>query len=140
MDERISERLSLFEQAVDRDATLDEVTQDAGAALSELMSSQADWQLLFIEFWAQAMRDPGLRDEFARHRRAAREVIARFVQRQADQAGVELSLPADQLAVALLAVSNGIAIERLADPDSVDPSILGVVLRLLLSGLEVPAA
>jgi hypothetical protein len=33
--------------------------------------------------------------------------------------------PADQLAVAVLALSNGIAIEQLADADTVDTSILG---------------
>jgi AcrR family transcriptional regulator len=138
MRERIDERLALVAAAADRQTTLQDTTRDAGAGLAELIFSQADWHLLFIEFWARAVRDPSLRKEFARQRRAARELIARFIQQQAAQLGTELPAPADQLAVAVLALSNGIAIEQLADPDTVDPSVFGTTLGLLLNGLGMP--
>jgi len=139
MSERIDERLKLATAAVQRESPAEgevsagEITREAAAGLAGLMESQADWHLLFIEFWARAVRDPALREEFALHRRAAREVIARFLEQQATQAGVELPAPAEQLAVAVLALSNGIAIEHLADPDTVDPKILGTILSLLLN-------
>jgi AcrR family transcriptional regulator len=140
MRERIGERLALVAEAVDRQTTLEDTTRDAGAGLSELIFSQADWHLLFIEFWARAVRDPTLREEFARQRRSARELIARFLDQQAAQMGIELAAPAEQLAVAVLALSNGIAIEQLADPDAIDPSILGVILGLLLNRQGIPTA
>lgn len=140
MAERIDERLELVAEAVDRQSTPEGMTSDAGSRLVELISSQADWHLLFIEFWARAVRDPSLREGFARHRRAARDVIARFLERQAAEVGVELPIPADQLAVAVLALSNGITIEQLADPDGVDPSTFSVILGLLLHGLRGPTA
>lgn len=144
MEERIGERLQLIATAVQHAASAEigssagEMTREAAGGLAELMGSQTDWHLLFIEFWARAVRDPELRDDFARHRRAARGVIAAFLERQAAQAGVPLPAPADQLAVAVLALSNGIAIEHLADPDTVDLSIFATVLALLLTAL--PAA
>lgn len=138
MAERIGERLALVAEAADRQSTPEAMTSDAGSGLVGLISSQADWHLLFIEFWTRAVRDAGLRKEFARHRRAAREVIARFLEQQAAQVGVDLPAPADQLAVAVLALSNGIAIEQLADPDNIDPSTFGVILGLLLQGLRSP--
>lgn len=138
MQERIGERLALAAEAVNPQATPDVITRDAGGGLAELISSQADWHLLFIEFWARAVRDPSLREEFAHHRRAARNLIARFLEHQAHQLGIDLPAPADQLAVAVLALSNGIAIEQLADPDTVDPSTFGVILGLLLNGLATP--
>jgi AcrR family transcriptional regulator len=140
MAERIGERLALVAEAVDRQSTPDSMTSDAGSGLVELISSQADWHLLFIEFWARAVRDPSRREGFARHRRAAREVIARFLEQQAAQVGVDLPAPADQLAVAVLALSNGIAIEHLADPENIDPSTFGAILGLLLQGLAAPAS
>ena len=140
MRERIGERLALVAAAVERQTTIEGTTRDAGAGLSELIFSQTDWHLLFIEFWARAVRDPSLREEFARQRRAARELIARFLDEQAAQMGIELAAPAEQLAVAVLALSNGIAIEHLADPDTIDPSIFGVILGLLLNGLGTPTA
>jgi AcrR family transcriptional regulator len=137
MRDRIDERLALVAAAVDRQTTLQDTTRDAGAGLAELIFSQADWHLLFIEFWARAVRDPSLRKEFARQRRAARELIAQFIQQQAAQLGTDLPAPADQLAVAVLALSNGIAIEQLADPDTVDPSVFATTLGLLLNGLGI---
>ncbi len=101
--------------------------------------NQADWQLLFIEFWARAVRDPNLREEFARQRRAARELIARFIEQQAARPGVDLPAPSAQLAIAVLALSNGIAIEHLADPETVDRSVFGATLGLLLGGLGTDA-
>jgi len=138
MRERIDERLALVAAAVDRQTTLQDTTRDAGAGLVELIFSQADWHLLFIEFWARAVRDPSLRQEFARQRRAARELIAQFIEQQAARMEIELPAPADQLAVAVLALSNGIAIEQLADPDAIDPSVFGTTLGLLLNGLGIP--
>jgi AcrR family transcriptional regulator len=138
MRERIGERLALVTEAVDRQTTVEGMTRDAGDGLVELVSGQADWHLLFIEFWARAVRDPSLMDEFARQRRSARELIAHFLERQAAQTGRSLPAPADQLAVAALALSNGIAIEQLADPGNIDPSIFGVILNLLLRGSGEP--
>ncbi len=138
MRERIDERLALVAAAVDRQTSLQDATRDAGASLAVLIFRQADWQLLFIEFWTRAVRDPTLRKEFARHRRAARELIAAFLELQAAQLGIELPAPPDQLAIAVLALSNGIAIEQLADPQTVDPSIFGTTLSLLLNGLGIP--
>src|ERR1700689_292354 len=51
MRERIRERLELVNKAVERQATVRDITRDAGSALAELISSQAEWHLLFIEFW-----------------------------------------------------------------------------------------
>jgi AcrR family transcriptional regulator len=138
MRERIRERVELVTKAVERQATVRDITRDAGSALAELISSQAEWHLLFIEFWARAVRDPDLRDEFARERRSARGLIASLLQEQATEASVELPAPAEQLAVAALALANGIAIEHLADPDTVDTSTFGVILGLLLDGLTIP--
>jgi AcrR family transcriptional regulator len=138
MRERIDERLALATAAVERQATVGEITRDASSGLAQLMSSQRDWHLLFIEFWARAVRDPELHHEFARERRSVRGLIARFLEARAAEAEINLPAPADQLAVAVLALSNGIAIEHLADPDTVDPSTFGVVLSLLLDGLLAP--
>jgi AcrR family transcriptional regulator len=140
MRERIGERLDLVAEAVERQATVGDITRDAASAVAKLISSQADWHLLFIEFWARAVRDPDLSKEFARERRSVRGLIARVLQERAAEAKVDLPAPAEQLAVAVLALSNGIAIEHLADPDTVDASTFGVILGLLLDGLVIPSA
>ena len=138
MEERINERLALVADVIDRQGAISDTMRDIGAGLAELIHSQADWHLLFIEFWARAVRDPALREEFARHRRAARQLIADALEHQAKLAGSDLPAPADQLAIAVLALSNGIAIEQLADPDTIDPATFGAILSILLAG-DLPA-
>jgi AcrR family transcriptional regulator len=132
MRERIRERVELVTRAARDQASVRDITRDAAGGLAELISSQAEWHLLFIEFWARAVRDPELRDEFARERRSARAAVASLLQEQAARSNVELPAPAEQLAVAVLALANGMAIEHLADPETVDPSTFGVILGLLL--------
>ncbi len=139
MREHIDERLALVSATVSRESTLADAKRDAAVGLGELISSEADWQLLFIEFWVRAVRDPDLRDEYVRQRRVARELIAQFVERHAAHLGVKLRAPADQIAVVVLALTNGIAIEQLADPERIDPSLFAITLELLLDGLQVPA-
>jgi AcrR family transcriptional regulator len=139
MRERIRERLDLVTQAAERESSVEDATREAAGGLAELISSQAEWHLLFIEFWARAVRDPVLREEFAQERRATRAQIAALLQRQAAEAKVTLPAAPDQLALGLLALANGIAIEHLADPETVDTSVFAVILSLLLDGLDARA-
>jgi AcrR family transcriptional regulator len=135
LHERIAERLALVTEAIDAQATAGEAAFEVGRALAGLSVEQGDWHMLFIEFWAQAVRDPQRREEFARHRRQVRDLIAGFLERLAVVHEVTLPAPAEQLALAILALSNGISIERLADPQSVDPATFATTLNLLLGEL-----
>jgi AcrR family transcriptional regulator len=139
MRQRIGERVVLAGRAVDRQDSAREMMRDAGSAVASLIESESDWHLLFIEFWSRAVRDPALREEFTHERRSARALIARFLQQRAVEAGVQLPAEPEQLAIAVLALSNGIAIEHLADPERVDPSVFTAILSLLLDGLLLPS-
>ena len=46
---------------------------------------------------------------------------------------LELALPAEQLAIAIDALADGIARQKLADPDAVPDELMGSVLSLLLA-------
>jgi hypothetical protein len=86
-----------------------------------------EWQLLFLEFWQRAMRDPDARAQFVRHRRDLRDAIAMAIEKR----GVALPMPARDLATVFLALSNGLAIEHLPDPDQVPKRLFGDVLAAL---------
>ena len=47
---------------------------------------------------------------------------------------LELAIPAEQLAVAIDALADGIARQKLADPDAVPDELMGRVLSLLFAG------
>jgi AcrR family transcriptional regulator len=133
MEDRIGGRIDQVRAAGDRLAEPADRLQSAAAELEGLIETDADWHLLFIEFWARAVRDPDLRKELAERRRPMRELIAGFLEEQATALGRELPAPADQLAVIVLALSNGLAVERLADPAAVDGDVYATALRLMFA-------
>jgi AcrR family transcriptional regulator len=98
-----------------------------GDALMQAAIDDDEWQLLFLEFWLRAMRDPDARAQFVEHRRELREAIAKAI----EERGVPLPMPARDLATLLLALSNGLAIEHLPDPGEVPTRLFGDVLAAL---------
>jgi hypothetical protein len=84
------------------------------------------WHLAFLEFWAASIR--GQREnaeELRERRREFRDEIAGELVR----AGVDEH--ADQLAVLILALSNGLAVERAIDAESADGVFAFALERLV---------
>jgi len=77
--------------------------------------------LLFVEYWAYAVRDPERREAFAERFAAFRETTARML-------GVDDGDPA---AVAVNALVYGIAFQRLVEPDAVPDDLLAKALERL---------
>jgi AcrR family transcriptional regulator len=130
---RLDQRLALVADAADGERDLAELLSDAEDDLARLFTTQHDWHLLFIECWTRAVRDPRRRAEWARQRRAAQAVIADFFERHAAATGATLPAPAAELALAAMALSNGLAMEHIADPDAVDAGLFSRMLGLLVT-------
>lgn len=136
MDDRVSARIEAtarsFSEAGERVAGV----REAGARLIAAVHADADWQKLFIEYWSRAMRDSTMRDALADRRRELRRAITEALERGAAEHGLSFTLPTDQLAVTLLALSNGLAIEALLDEEAVPTELFG---RLLGGLVEEPS-
>ena len=85
------------------------------------------------------MRDPEAARRFAERHARMRTLIGRIVEGIARDLGSELSLPRDQVATALIALFNGYAIERLADPEAAPDELLAHATTAVLRGLSHPA-
>jgi AcrR family transcriptional regulator len=134
MSSQINDRLSQITNSIGAHTTFAEFSHDAGRVLSDATAGDPKWHLTFIEFWTRAMRNPKLRRDFAAHRRAARDVIADYLEDHAARLGVTLPIPAPQLAITLLALSNGLAIEQLLEPGHADKSLLPDLLEAAARG------
>ncbi|MGH2864058.1 MAG: TetR/AcrR family transcriptional regulator [Solirubrobacteraceae bacterium] len=132
IEDRLVARLSALSADIDGPSSPERFMSGVAERLAEMLISERAWNLLFIEFWARAVRDPRVREEWARHRRRARKLVAESIEQHTRANGVELPAPADELAVAVIALSNGIAMEHLADPASADPKLFADALGLLL--------
>jgi AcrR family transcriptional regulator len=103
--------------------------------LAEILRNQPDLLLLAVEHWALAVRDDSLLPGFAQRQRAMREAIARTLEARHATLEVPLDYPAERLGTAIIALSIGLAMETLAQPDSVPDELLGDILGLLYDGL-----
>jgi AcrR family transcriptional regulator len=127
--------LALFDEVVDR--RVEELRQvlnahdDDEAKLAALGAQPADggrsqFLLLTIEFWVHAARDPALLDAFSQGYRRLRTKLAEIA-----PAGAPFD--DERWAIIALAVSNGLALERLIDPDGVPNDLMASVQRRLLA-------
>lgn len=131
MEEHAMHRLSgaLAELAGTTD--LDEGLTGAAAVLVEAMHTDAAWHRLLAEYFALSHRDPDRREGLRRRRREARDAVTRALTQVAENTGLQLPLPAPDVAVILFALSNGLAVEGAIDPDGVPDDLLGRVFALL---------
>lgn len=90
--------------------------------------------LLFMEFWAYGVRDPAMREHVAKRFAHVRGLLTRLILRTTKDFGLRLALPAEQLAVVIDALADGIARQKLADPQAVPDDLLGKAIALLLEG------
>jgi AcrR family transcriptional regulator len=94
--------------------------------------------VLHMEFIAHAGRDPELAGRFGARSAALREAIAGYIEEYRREAGVELALPAGDLALVLRALGIGLAVEALVSPDAVRQDLYGDFVELLV-GQQVGA-
>jgi AcrR family transcriptional regulator len=91
---------------------------------------------LHVEFIAHADRDPELAKRFASRSAAMRQAVSRYIVQYQQEAGVELAMPADELALVLRALGIGLAIEWLVSPDAVRHGLYGDFVELLVSAMR----
>jgi AcrR family transcriptional regulator len=134
-DDELEKRLEDYRAVVDAVDSPGEAEQTAAARFGDFIRDDPEWPLLFFEFWAYGARNRRLRGEFVKQREAEVKIIAEAVEHQTAAAGVELPLPAEQVAVGIGALINGLAFERVLDPDSVPDELFGLILSRLIVGL-----
>jgi AcrR family transcriptional regulator len=134
-DQELEMRLADYRAVVDALDSPEGVEQTASERFGDFIRDDPDWPLLYFEFWAYGARNRKLRSEFVKQRAAEVKVIAEAIERQTAAAGVQLPLPAEQVAVGIGALINGLAFERVLDPDSVPDDLFGLILSRLIVGL-----
>ncbi|WP_326835704.1 TetR family transcriptional regulator [Amycolatopsis rhabdoformis] len=133
MEEHLVDRMRSATTAFDELSDLGEATAEAGARLAAGVDTDATWHRLLLEYWGIAMRNPTVHEGLATRRAQLREAITAAITRAAAQHGVDLPLPPEQLAVVVLALSNGLAVERGVEAAAVPDTLFADVLKLLVT-------
>jgi AcrR family transcriptional regulator len=129
IESRIQGRLEEIASAFQLGDTAEDRIRSGGRHLDSLVAQDRQWCLLYMEFWARAVRDPKLRKRFAAQYEAWRTGIAYIIETQSDELGVTLDASPHELASALIALFEGHVLQKLIDPKGLEE---GFFVRLLL--------
>ncbi len=128
------DKASLFVAIVRRRCEARVATLEVGAVMLPSPPPIGETRLL-VEFAAYAAEHPAARAELDDALRACRAAVARAVSNVLQERGVEPSMPVEQLAGGMLALSAGMGIEQ-AIGHGVPPELLPELLEVLIAGLE----
>src|SRR5688572_2295157 len=82
----------------------------------EFLDDEPELYALMVEFWTIWVRDDEQRPHHGRRFAAVREYIGGLIQQKADEMGVTMRLPPDQIGAVVLALADGLALQYLANP------------------------
>ena len=112
------------------------------ATLRRQAGAEEGWDLLTIEFWLAAMRDPELRQRLVAGTREAWDRYGVVMDERIRAAGVQPGFTGAQLAQLVNAFSSGLLLQYYLDPDGTDLEAATRALRRIagLPDEPVPAA
>jgi AcrR family transcriptional regulator len=132
MAQRVRE-LAETQAALAEDAPLEARARALADQWMDRLARDRESMTLHMEFIAHADRDPELARRFGSRSMAMREAVARYIAHYQQEAGLELALRVDDLALVLRALGIGLAIESLVSPDTVRRDLYGDFVELLVS-------
>jgi AcrR family transcriptional regulator len=141
LDERFAARLEEIEATTATDEAPEEQARQAGADFSRAISADPQWERLFFEFAIHAARNERFRAELVERYQTLRERIEELYRRRLERVEEvdESPIPLDKLALMTFAMVNGMALEKMLEPDAVDDELYGSMLMIFFTGLRTLA-
>lgn len=133
MDQQVAERVAIFKGLVPELNEARDVADLMAQHLLDSVPDNRDWQLLFLEFWQRAMRDPDTHARFLVRRRDLHQAVADELQRALNSGSIRSAASARSLAFIVLGVANGLAIEEMLDPGTAPRELARHLLAALIA-------
>ncbi len=134
LDDRLRDRSDVLDEELHSSGTPEEHARAGGAEFTEYLSREPEWERLFFEFAIQAARDETFREQLLARWSGLVERIATAIEDYVGRVGIEPPGPIDAFALMIFTMSNGVALQRLLDPEGVPDDLLSDMLELLTLG------
>ncbi|RZN17884.1 TetR/AcrR family transcriptional regulator [Bradyrhizobium sp. Leo121] len=122
-----------FEAALATSDSFEQLVEKAAARYVEL-GDHPDWCLLMAEFQLRVSRANKTDDAFVRTYAEYRQTLSGLIEQTFAKFGNKGSLAPADLAITLLALSHGFALERAASRDAIPMALTGKAMKALLIG------
>jgi AcrR family transcriptional regulator len=137
-EERIAADVGEYSEIVASGTTLEEQAHGAGDRWMEILRERPNYFPLLIEFWSYAIREPRLRERLGGRFAALRSASSRVAAEAAERWGLSASAAGagEHLGLFINALGNGLALEKMVDPDAVPDSLYGELLAITFQAFE----
>jgi len=136
LEANFADRLEEIDRALGTEEEPEAQARQAGLDFHRFLEFSEEWERLFFEFAAYATRNEEFRSELVARYRMLRDRVAEMMTRRAEEIGVEPPVEMDELALMTFAMANGVALERLLEPEAVPDDLYGSMLEIFFIGLR----
>ena len=136
LDDRFARHAEEIDDLLASDADPEDQARAGAANFIDLISSDPEWERLFFEFSAYAARNENFRRQLVARRRQLQERMAELFRRRAEELGVQPPFPMEEIARMTFAMADGIALQKLLDPDSVPDEMYPTMLATFFAGVR----
>jgi AcrR family transcriptional regulator len=117
--------------------SLEQIADYGGRALTDMATAQRSFDLLQIEFWLAAARDPEIGAKFAEGSRALWQEAGALFDRKFAEEGHAPPFSGQEFAILVNALGTGLLMQLYLDPGAVDATLFSRALRALLGNAAV---
>jgi AcrR family transcriptional regulator len=135
IEERVDRRARELMQITETAPKEHETAPTVSRGTANLVDTEPELILLTHEYWSLAVREPRLLERYVERQRSLTQALARALEARHETTGVPLTFPAMKLATAIIALANGLAMDRIADPEAIPEELLGETLAVIYDGL-----
>jgi AcrR family transcriptional regulator len=139
LDAHFEARLEQLNRVVSTEADPDAQAREAAQGLMRMLDAQPEQHRLFFEFAVHAARNEGFREQLVARYRSLRERLADLLAERATRLGIEPVVPPADVAAMAFAMANGMALERLLEPEAVPDTLFGEMMATFFTGLRARA-
>jgi len=115
------------------EGTREEQAAVAARLFGETVAEEREAFLLYLEFLAYALRNPHLYPDFITRHREGRRDVARMIK---EHGGNDAWTDPEQKALIFDVIGNGIALEKLIDPDAMPDDLFARILPVLIEAFD----
>ncbi|MEA2332695.1 MAG: hypothetical protein QOH58_2833 [Thermoleophilaceae bacterium] len=139
LDAHFAARLEELDRILSTEADPDQQAREAAEGFMRALATEPEWDRLFFEFAVYAARNEQFRVQLVERYRALRGRIADLLERRAQQLGIEPVIPPHEIAAMTFAMTNGVALERLLEPEAVPDGLYPEMVATFFAGLRTRA-
>ena len=139
LDAHFEARLVELDRIVSTEADPDTQAREAAQGLMSMLDAQPESHRLFFEFAVYAARNEGFREQLVARYRSLRERLADLLAERVERLGIDPVVPPADVAAMAFAMANGMALERLLEPEAVPDTLFGEMMATFFIGLRARA-